>query len=117
VEKVNLAETLASFDEMFSPRIVAAYNENKVCVVKLMGEFVWHSHLETDDLFLVLSGRLLVDLPGGTAELGPGELLVVPLGVEHRTRADVETHVPLIEPKGTLNSGGAAAEPAPEIAN
>jgi mannose-6-phosphate isomerase-like protein (cupin superfamily) len=115
LEKVNLAEKLASFEELFSPRIVGAYNENKVQVVKANGDFIWHSHPETDDFFLVLAGRLTVETREGSVELGPGELVVVPRGVEHRPRAEEEAHVLLIEPMGTPNTGDSGAEPAAEV--
>jgi mannose-6-phosphate isomerase-like protein (cupin superfamily) len=112
--KVNLAEALASFDEAFQPRIVGYYNDNKIQVAKTRGEFVWHSHPETDDLFLVVSGRLTIQLRDRDVELGPGELFVVPAGVEHCPRADPEAHVLLIEPRGTPNTGDADAVAAPE---
>jgi mannose-6-phosphate isomerase-like protein (cupin superfamily) len=115
MEKVNLAEALASFDEPFQPRIVAYYNDNKVQVAKTRGEFVWHSHPETDDFFLVVKGRLVIELRDREIELGEGELCVVPRGVEHRPRADGEAQVLLIEPRGTPNTGDADADPAPEI--
>jgi mannose-6-phosphate isomerase-like protein (cupin superfamily) len=115
VRKVNLAEALASFDESFSPRIVAYYNDNKVQVAKTRGAFVWHSHPETDDLFIVLRGRLVIELRDGEVELEEGELYVVPRGVEHRPRADGEAHVLLIEPRGTPNTGDSGAPGAPEI--
>ena len=108
--KINLAEKLAAFDEIFSPKIVALLNGHKVAVVKVKGEFVWHSHLDTDDFFLVLAGRLTIALRDREIELGPGELFVVPRGVEHCPRADEETHVLLIEPLGTPNTGDAAGE-------
>ena len=113
-EAVDLAGKLAAFDEHWAPRIIARYNENKVVVVKVLGEFVWHAHPDTDDFFLVLDGRLTIELRDGEVELGPGQLYVVPRGVEHRPRADVETHVLLIEPAGTPNTGDAATA-APEI--
>jgi mannose-6-phosphate isomerase-like protein (cupin superfamily) len=113
-DKVNLAEKLASFDEAFQPRIVGYYNENKLQVAKTRGEFVWHSHPDTDDFFLVISGRLVIDLPDRSVELGAGELFVVPRGVPHRPRADEEAQILLIEPKGTPNTGDADARPAPE---
>ena len=101
--------------EPFAPRIVARFNENKVMVAKVRGEFVWHSHPETDDFFLVVSGRLIIDLRDRSVELGPGELFVVPRGVEHRPRADEETEIVLIEPIGTPNTGDSTErEPAPE---
>jgi mannose-6-phosphate isomerase-like protein (cupin superfamily) len=114
--KVALAEKLASVGEHWSPRIVARYNDNKVCIVKVLGEFVWHSHAETDDFFLVLEGKLTIELPDGEVELGPGELFVVPRGVRHRPRADVETSLLLIEPAGTPNTGDSTERAAaPEL--
>jgi mannose-6-phosphate isomerase-like protein (cupin superfamily) len=110
--KVNLAEKLAAFDERWSPRIVAAYNGNDVMVVKVQGEFVWHAHPDTDDFFLVLSGELDIELRDRTVTLGPGELFVVPAGVEHRPVARRETHLLLIEPRGTPNTGDPATAAA-----
>jgi mannose-6-phosphate isomerase-like protein (cupin superfamily) len=104
-EPVDLREKLALIDEVFAPKIVAHFNESKVMVGKVRGEFVWHSHPDTDDFFLVLSGRLVIDLRDRSVELGPGELFVVPRGVEHRPRAEEETHILLIEPMGTPNTG------------
>ena len=94
---------------------MATLNEYKIQVVKVRGDFVWHKHDDTDDFFLVLSGRLIVQLRDGDVELGPGELFVVPRGVEHCPRAEEEAHVLLIEPKGTVNTGDAGgALTAPE---
>jgi mannose-6-phosphate isomerase-like protein (cupin superfamily) len=104
---VNLAEKLALLDAPFSPAIVGYFNDHKLVVVKVLGEFVWHSHADTDDLFLVLRGHLTIGLRDRDVELDEGELFVVPRGVEHRPRADVETHVLLIEPRGTQNTGDA----------
>ena len=113
--KVDLAEKLALVGEAFQPKIVARYNDDKVMVAKARGEFVWHSHADTDDLFLVLDGRLTIQLRDGDIELGPGELFVVPRGVEHCPRADPEAHILLIEPTGTPNTGDSAErEAAPE---
>ncbi|MGH3072056.1 MAG: cupin domain-containing protein [Gaiellaceae bacterium] len=112
--KVDLAAALAGFDEPWSPRIVARYNGNKVFLAKAKGEFVWHSHPDTDDLFLVLEGRLTIDLPDGAVELGPGELYVVPRGVEHRPRSEDGASVLLVEPEGTPNTGDPATA-APEV--
>jgi mannose-6-phosphate isomerase-like protein (cupin superfamily) len=105
---VNLNEKLGAFSDHWSPRIVAGFNGHDVMVVKVEGEFVWHDHPETDDFFLVLSGELVIDLPGGAVRLGPGELFVVPRGTQHRPRAAVETHLLLIEPRGTPNTGDPA---------
>lgn len=115
-EKVNLAEKLEAIAEHWSPGIVGEFNGHKLAVVRVKGEFVWHSHPDTDDFFLVLSGRLTIDLRDrDPVVLGPGELYVVPRGVEHRPRADEETEILLIEPLGTSNTGDAGgALTAPE---
>jgi mannose-6-phosphate isomerase-like protein (cupin superfamily) len=106
-ETINLAASLATFEERWSPKIVGTMNDYKLCVVKVEGEFVWHKHDDTDDFFLVLAGRLTIQLRDRDVELGPGELFVVPRGVEHCPRADAETHLLLIEPAGTVNTGDA----------
>lgn len=111
---VNLAEKLASFDDNCAPRIVGYYNDNKVQVGKLRGEFMWHSHPDTDDFFLVLSGRLTIQLRDRDVKLEEGELFVVPRGVEHCPKSDAEAHILLIETRGTANTGDADAEQAPE---
>lgn len=107
-EPIDLAEKLTLFEERFSPRIVATLNDYKIEVVKVEGEFVWHSHPDTDDFFLVLEGELEIELRDRTVPLRKGELFVVPRGVEHRPRAEKEAHVLLIEPRGTPNTGDAA---------
>lgn len=108
IEPINLAEKLAGFADYWGPRTVARVNGHDVMVVKVLGEFVWHAHAETDDLFLGLSGRLTMRLRDGAVTLGPGELLVVPRGVEHQPYAEEETHLLLIEPTGTPNTGDPA---------
>jgi mannose-6-phosphate isomerase-like protein (cupin superfamily) len=105
--KVSLAEKLRGLDEYFSPRIVGHLNDYKLQVVKVKGEFVWHKHDETDDFFLVLQGRLTIQLRDRDVELEEGEIFVVPRGVEHCPKADDEAHVLLIEPRGTVNTGDA----------
>jgi mannose-6-phosphate isomerase-like protein (cupin superfamily) len=115
-DRVNLAEKLALLDEPYKPGIVGYLNDHKLVVVKVLGEFVWHSHADTDDFFLVLRGRLTIQLRDRDVVLEPGELYVVPRGVEHCPRADEETHVLLIEPRGTVNTGDAGGElTAPEV--
>src|SRR5690349_7229004 len=105
--KVNLAEKLASFSDQWAPKVVADYNGNDICVVRVEGEFNWHSHPDTDDFFLVLDGELDIELRDRTVTLGPGELFVVPKTVEHRPIAREEVHLLLIEPTGTPNTGDA----------
>ncbi|MDF2995991.1 MAG: hypothetical protein K0R27_1628 [Xanthobacteraceae bacterium] len=107
-QAVNLANKLSLFSEHWKPKIVAGFNGNDIMVVKLKGEFQWHSHAETDDFFLVLKGRLTIRLRDGDVHLGPGELYVVPAGVEHCPVAEEEVHLLLIEPAGTPNTGDPA---------
>lgn len=104
-DPINLAEKLGQFSDYWAPRVVGQLNAYDVMVVKVKGEFVWHQHAETDDLFLVISGRLVIDLPDRSVVLHPGELFVVPRGLPHRPRAEEETHLLIIEPMGTLNTG------------
>lgn len=108
IASVNLAQKLSLFSELWSPKIVSHYNGNEIMVVKVKGEFNWHSHPDTDDFFLVLSGRIRIEMRDGVVHLGPGEMYIVPKGVEHRPVADEEAHVLLIEPAGTPNTGDAA---------
>jgi mannose-6-phosphate isomerase-like protein (cupin superfamily) len=108
--KVNLAEKLSLFTERFQPRIVGSVNDTHVKVVKVEGEFVWHHHEREDEMFLVLSGRLRMRFRDGEVAIDPGELIVVPRGVEHCPQADEETHVMLFEPKSTVNTGSAGGE-------
>lgn len=102
---INLEAKLAAFDGHWKPHIVGDYNSNDILVVKVKGEFVWHSHADTDDFFFVLKGRLTIRLRDGDVTLLPGEFYVVPKGVEHCPYAEEETHLMLIEPAGTPNTG------------
>ena len=109
-EKINLAAKLAMLDSPYQPGIVGHLNDYKLEVVKLKGPFVWHKHDETDDFFLVISGRVTIHLRDRDIELGPGEVFVVPRGVEHCPDAEEEAEVLLIEPEGTVNTGDAGGE-------
>lgn len=102
---INLSEKLGTFNEHWSPRTVGTFNDHDLMVVKVKGEFVWHTHADTDDFFLVLKGTLKVEMRDRTVTLKAGEMYVVPKGVEHRTVADKEAHLLLIEPTGTPNTG------------
>jgi mannose-6-phosphate isomerase-like protein (cupin superfamily) len=114
--KINLAEKLAQFEGHWQPRVVGAFNGHDLMVVKVKGEFVWHSHADTDDFFLVLKGKLTIRLRDGDVTLGPGEIYVVPKGAKHCPCAEEETHMLLIEPRGTPNTGDTAtAAPRREI--
>lgn len=108
MDTINLAAKLSTFTETFQPRTVGQFNGHDLMVVKVKGEFNWHSHADTDDFFLVLKGRLTIQMREGNVVLGPGEMFVVPKGVEHCPKADEETHILLIEPKGTPNTGDPA---------
>jgi mannose-6-phosphate isomerase-like protein (cupin superfamily) len=115
VPVVNLDAKLRTFSEQWSPKIVARFNGHDVMVVKVLGEFVWHSHADTDDFFLVLKGNLTIQMRDGDARLGPGDLYVVPRGVEHRPVAEEEVHLLLIEPEGTPNTGNPATAARKEM--
>ena len=110
MEKVNLRDKLSSFADHWNPRIVAQLNGQHVKVVKLKGEFVWHHHAGEDELFLVLKGRLTIQLRDHDVTLDPGEFFVVESGVEHKPVAEEEVHVLLFEPAGTLNTGNVQDE-------
>jgi len=105
MQAINLAQKLSTFDEHWQPRTVGEFNGHDLMVVKVKGEFVWHAHENTDDFFLVLKGRLMIQLLEGTVTVEPGEVFVVPKGMQHRPRAEEETHLLLIEPSGTPNTG------------
>ncbi len=104
-EAVDLERKLSLFTEFWSPKVIARVNDYDVKVVKVKGEFVWHRHEDTDELFLVLRGRLRIQMREGAVELGPGQMYVVPKGVEHCPVADEETHALLLEPRGVVNTG------------
>ena len=104
-QPINLAEKLATFADYWQPRTVGQFNGHDLMVVKVKGEFVWHKHDETDDFFLVLKGRITIQMRDGNVSLGPGEVFVVTKGVEHRPAAEEEAHILLIEPSGTPNTG------------
>lgn len=105
MNSINLAEKLSTFSACWQPHVVGDFNQHELIVVKVKGEFVWHKHDDTDDFFLVLKGKLRLQLRSGDVILNPGELFVVPKGVEHCPVADEETHILLIEKKGTPNTG------------
>ena len=109
-EKVNLADKLARIDEPWSPHIVGELNGQHVKLARLEGEFLWHHHQNEDELFLVLNGSLRMEMREGSVTLRPGEMLIVPRGVEHRPVAEPGTQVLLFEPAGTLNTGNVRNE-------
>ena len=107
-DRIDLSEKLSTFSDHWSPRTVAQFNDCDVMVVKVQGEFIWHKHDDTDDFFLVLKGVLDIELRDRTIRLGPGQMYVVPRGVEHRPVAREEVHLLLMEPTGTPNTGDVA---------
>jgi mannose-6-phosphate isomerase-like protein (cupin superfamily) len=106
-QAVDLAEKLSSFSDHWSPKVVARMNDYEIKVVKVQGEFTWHSHADTDELFFVIEGELTIQLRDGDVSVGAGQLFVVPRGVEHCPRADGEVRAMLIEPSGVVNTGDA----------
>jgi mannose-6-phosphate isomerase-like protein (cupin superfamily) len=110
IEKIDLAGKFDLFEERWSPKIVGEVNEMHVKLAKLEGEFTWHRHQAEDELFLVMKGRLTMRFRDGETVLGPGQMIIVPKGVEHLPFAAEETHVLLFEPKTTLNTGDAPSE-------
>ncbi len=112
---VNIGAMLARFSEHWAPKKIAELNDYDIKIVKVQGDFTWHAHADTDELFLVIDGALTLQLRDGVVRLGPGELFVVPRGAEHCPRADVETAVLLIEPRGVVNTGDAGGDRTAEL--
>jgi mannose-6-phosphate isomerase-like protein (cupin superfamily) len=110
IQKVNLSEKFGLFQDHWSPKIAGELNDCHVKLVKLQGEFVWHHHDNEDELFLVVKGKMTIKLRDGEVVLEPGEFVIVPKGVEHMPVAGEETHVLLLEPKSTLNTGNVQSE-------
>ncbi|MFJ3474586.1 cupin domain-containing protein [Microbacterium maritypicum] len=111
----NVQAALASITEHWQPHRLTSINDYDVKVVKLLGEFVWHTHPDTDELFMVVQGELTIQLRDRDVVLGPNDVFVVPKGVEHCPRADHEVHAILFEPKGTVNTGDAGGELTSEL--
>jgi mannose-6-phosphate isomerase-like protein (cupin superfamily) len=109
-DKVNLAEKFSRFSEQWSPKIIGEFNDCHVKISKIKGEFVWHHHENEDELFLVVKGKLIMKLRDRDVIIEPGEFFIVPRGVEHLPMAEEETHIVLIEPRGTLNTGNVQNE-------
>jgi mannose-6-phosphate isomerase-like protein (cupin superfamily) len=107
---INLAEKLSRFAEHWRPRVIAELNDNHVLLAKVQGEFIWHQHAEEDEMFLVIKGQLIIELRDGSVTLGPGEMVVIPRGTEHRPVAAEEVHLMLIEPKVTRHTGEVISE-------
>ena len=110
MQKVNLTEKFSLFTDYYNPRIVGELNNQHVKLAKLKGEFIWHKHDMEDELFLVIKGKLKMELRDKTIEIDEGEFIIVPHGVEHRPVADEEVHILLFEPASTLNTGNVQHE-------
>ena len=104
---INLSEKFGKFAEYYAPRVVAEMNDYQFKLVKLLGEFTWHSHDHTDEVFIVVQGQMRIEFRDSTLELKTGEMFVVPKGVEHKPVAERECHVMLVEPRGVVNTGEA----------
>ncbi|MEY9720206.1 mannose-6-phosphate isomerase-like protein (cupin superfamily) [Sinorhizobium fredii] len=107
---INFADKLAKFADQWQPRVIAELNDYQFKIVRIEGDFIWHDHPETDEAFIVLEGTLRIDFRDGSVTLGPGEMHVVPKGVEHKPFAAKEVTMLLVEPKGTANTGQAGSE-------
>jgi mannose-6-phosphate isomerase-like protein (cupin superfamily) len=107
---INFTDKLAQFSDLWSPRIIAQMNDYHLKLAKIEGEFVWHSHPGTDEVFIVIQGSMNIHLRDGIVKLDEGEMYVVPKGIEHKPSAEHECHILLIEPAGTLNTGDAGGE-------
>ena len=108
--KVNFKDKLTQFSEHWSPRVIAEMNDYQFKLVKIKGEFVWHNHADTDEVFIVLEGSMAIEFRDGTIELSEGEMFVVPKGTEHKPYANEECKVMLVEPKGVVNTGQSGGE-------
>jgi mannose-6-phosphate isomerase-like protein (cupin superfamily) len=115
MQAINLAQKLSTFEKHWQPRTVGEFNGHDLMAVKVKGEFVWHAHDNTDDFFLVLKGRLIIQLPKDAVTVGPGEVFVVPKGMQHCPRAEEETHLLLIEPSVTPNTGDVSTAAARQV--
>ena len=107
---INLAEKLSKIADYWQPRVVAELNDYQFKMVKIEGDFIWHSHADTDEAFIVVEGELRIDFRDGAVTIGPGEMYVVPKGVEHKPYAAHEVKLMLIEPRGVTNTGDAGGE-------
>ncbi|MEB3212566.1 MAG: cupin domain-containing protein [Leptolyngbyaceae bacterium] len=109
-QPINLTEKLGKFSDRWSPRVIAEMNDYQFKLVKLQGEFVWHHHPDTDEVFIVLDGEMMIEFRDGNVSMKAGDLYVVPKGIEHKPVAASECQVMLIEPRGVVNTGDAGGD-------
>ena len=110
LNKINLKEKLSKFSEVWSPRIIAEMNDYQFKLAKIKGEFIWYDHKATDEVFIVIEGMMSIEFRDGIVDLSEGEMFVVPSGVEHKTYAENECKVMLVEPRGVINTGDSGGE-------
>jgi mannose-6-phosphate isomerase-like protein (cupin superfamily) len=110
MKKINLEDKLSKFSEHWSPKVIAEMNDYQFKLVKIEGEFVWHDHPDTDEVFIVIEGTMQIEFEDRTIELSEGEMLVVPKGVRHKPYAEEECKVMLVEPRGVVNTGDTGDE-------
>ena len=110
MDTINLKDKLAKFSDHWSPKVIAELNDYQFKLLKIQGEFVWHNHPDTDEVFIVIEGSMNIEFENETVQLNEGEMLVVPKGVEHKPYADSECKVMLVEPRGVVNTGDADSE-------
>jgi mannose-6-phosphate isomerase-like protein (cupin superfamily) len=104
---ISFADKFTKFTDQFQPKVIAEMNDYQFKLVRVEGDFVWHSHADTDETFLVIDGELVIDFRDGSVTIAPGQMFVVPKGLEHKPRAAAECRILLIEPRGTVNTGDA----------
>ena len=110
MDTINLKDKLAKFSDHWSPKVIAELNDYQFKLVKIQGEFVWHNHPDTDEVFIVIEGSMNIEFENETVQLNEGEMLVVPKGIEHKPYAEFECKVMLVEPRGVVNTGDADSE-------
>ena len=110
MDKINLKDKLSMFSDHWSPKIITEMNDYQIKLVKIKGDFVWHNHEDTDELFLVIKGKMYIEFKDKTIELNEGEMYVVPKGVEHKPYAENECEIMLVEPRGVVNTGNTEGE-------
>ena len=110
IKSVNIQEKLSQFTTYWDPKIIGVFNKERIQVVKLKGEFVWHDHKNADEVFLVIKGHLVIHFRDKDVEANEGEFIIIPKGVEHKPEAKDEVHIVLIDPEGTTNTGDVESE-------